>query len=151
MGPSSSLANQEIKFKKKMKIFALLAVFSGANALDCLTRNSESWADCLANGVATTCNSNQEVCQVHERKRAGAVYRVQSGCKQKQACVNNKKHNFVNADLAYSQMDHCQPDATGKDSQSVCRQCCNDTADANCAMALQTAVRADWDTNKVTV
>ena len=94
-----------------MKVFAFLA--ASASALECLKCNAKSWADCAANGVVQTCQNNEHVCQVHERKRAGKVYRVRMECKQWNACMNNKEQNFFLANKAH-QNDQCKPDATGE-------------------------------------
>ena len=51
------------------------------------------------------------------------------GCKQQQACENNKANNFRGKFIWQHQ---CRPTASQSGSHSVCRQCCD--AGANCAI-----------------
>ena len=59
-----------------MKLFTYFAVFAGTSALECFTCAGKDFDKCVQNGSTETCQENQEVCQVHQRKRDGAVYRV---------------------------------------------------------------------------
>ena len=60
-----------------MKLFGiLLASTQAADEISCFTCVGKSWADCRNNGSAQKCLPNETACQVHERKRDGAVYRV---------------------------------------------------------------------------
>jgi len=118
-----------------MKIFAYLSVFSAANAyndLHCFTCRGSSAAECLANGKVQKCLQNEEVCQIHQRKRDGVVYRVRMECKQHRACDNNYQYNFVDGPGVKKADDQCKPDE--KTGTSVCRQCCD--RDANCGIDL---------------
>jgi len=70
---------------------------------------------------------------------------VRMGCKQNVACENNKKHNFFKGSGITHANDQCNPTGA-KNSQSVCRQCCN--ADKDCGktfLSLGANNRADWD------
>ena len=70
-----------------MKVFAATAFLAASSdALQCLKCNADSWEKCAETGVVQTCLANEEVCQVHERKRAGEVYRVRMECKQYSVC-----------------------------------------------------------------
>jgi len=56
------------------------------------------------------------------------------GCKQHRACDNNMRNNFWVGPNTFHGDDQCRPGATGLGTQSVCRQCCDDTRD--CALDL---------------
>jgi len=135
-----------------MKIFAYLSVFSAANALDCFTCTGKSAAKCQAKGSVQTCMKNEEVCQIHSRKRDGVVYRVRMGCKQHRACDNNYQYNFVVGPSVKKADDQCKPEE--KTGTSVCRQCCD--MSTNCALDLalenngQGPDRAGWDLDLAT-
>ena len=59
-----------------MKLFGYFTIFQAGLALECWTCTGKSYDKCLENGATQTCLENQEVCQVHQRKRDGHVYRV---------------------------------------------------------------------------
>ena len=59
-----------------MKLFTYLAAFATTNALECFSCAGRSYQKCIDNGDYQTCLDNEEVCQVHQRKRDGEVYRV---------------------------------------------------------------------------
>ena len=59
-----------------MKLFSYFALFAGSKALECFTCTGKNFDKCVENGEVVTCLENQEVCQVHQRKRDGEVYRV---------------------------------------------------------------------------
>jgi len=121
-----------------MKIFAYLSVFSAANAyntLECFTCQGKSAADCQSKGSVKKCLDNEEVCQIHQRKRNGAVYRVRMGCKQHRACDNNMVQNFITGPAVKDQDDQCKPDATT--GTSVCRQCCDRSEGCALDLALE--------------
>jgi len=118
-----------------MKIFTYLSVFSAANALDCFTCSGKSAAKCQAKGSVQKCMQNEEVCQIHSRKRNGVVYRVRMGCKQHRACDNNMVQNFVTGPAVKDQDDQCKPGATT--GTSVCRQCCDGNEGCALDLALQ--------------
>lgn len=108
-----------------MIFWAILYFPLNAFGLECFTCSAKSVQECRDTGEAKLCNENQEVCQVHQRKRHGVVYRVRMGCKQHRACNNNFGRNFAfNASVADG-ADQCQPEATGAGANSVCRQCCD--------------------------
>merc|ERR1712193_594246 len=139
--------DQKLEYPRiiKMKVFAATAFLAASSdALQCLKCNADSWEKCAETGVVQTCLSNEEVCQVHERKRAGEVYRVRMECKKYTACLDNKKQNFHKWN---SKWDQRRPADEGKDSRSVCRQCCNDTNDANCALAFDNNDKNNWSRN----
>merc|ERR1712025_1318219 len=67
-------------------------------------------------------------------------------CKQYSACLNNFLQNFHQYNAKF---DQCRPADEGKDSMSVCRQCCNDTNDANCALAFADNDNNNWSRKAV--
>lgn len=87
--------------------------------LMCLTCDSKTWHDCITYGVKKRCAPNQTRCQIEERKRRGKVESIHMGCKQAEACQNNKKNNFMGNWFAWQ----CHPGERYK-GPSVCRQCC---------------------------
>jgi len=116
-----------------MKIFAYLSAFSAANALQCFTCRANSAAECLATGKVQQCLANEEVCQVHQRKRNGVVYRVRMECKEHRACDNNYRFNFIKGPAEKHLDDQCKPN----EPNSVCRQCCDFTPDCGINLVLQ--------------
>merc|ERR1719473_136107 len=93
---------------------------AGESGLRCWKCNEANWGLCLAKGHVETCLETQTSCEIIERKRNGAYELVTTGCKQREACRNNKKNNFKGG-KRYSD-NKCRPYWTG--GQSVCHQCC---------------------------
>ena len=70
------------------------------------------------------------------RKRGGKMESVCMGCKQKRACLDNKKQNFSWRGW------QCKPKATF--GPSVCRQCCKD---AECTSYFDAPNHKGWNEN----
>ena len=86
---------------------------------------AKNWGECAQLGHLEQCEESATSCQLTIRKRDGEVEGIFTGCKQKEACQNNKAQNFVtnaeNNDNDYSE-NQCRPAADN--GPSVCRQCC---------------------------
>lgn len=79
-------------------------------------------ANCLANGSIKQCDENS-MCMIELRKRNGAFTGFRTGCKQREACLNQQKQNFGPGPLM---MQQCRPEhnlQTSRFGPSVCRQC----------------------------
>lgn len=106
-----------------------------APAISCFTCHGQTVEECQASGTIVACLENEESCELEVRTRYNtelAEYQqvgVITGCKQKLACQNNQKQNFI------GNKDHtqCRPEIDQGYDHSVCRQCCweDDCVDNN--------------------
>merc|ERR1712156_672555 len=69
------------------------------------------------------CSFNQ-VCQLNIRQRGENVIAVESGCKERTACFNEKRQNGENYRTNTSILNQCRP-YIQHDTPSYCRQCCD--------------------------
>ena len=53
--------------------------------------NALTWAECASSGHLERCEESADSCQLTVRKRDGNYESITTGCKQKQACENNKR------------------------------------------------------------
>jgi len=84
---------------------------------------AKNWGECASAGYLEQCEESATSCQLTIRKRDGEVEGIFTGCKQKEACLNNKAQNFVtNSENQNYQDNQCRPSADN--GPSVCRQCC---------------------------
>jgi len=118
--------------------------------LVCWTCDGATPEECLANGENVTCQENQGSCQLEVRKREqedGSVAFVEyrTGCKQKRACRNNQKQNFVGGNKDHTQ---CRPEEDLGYDHSVCRQCCyEDNCVSDGATFWLPVKRGEWKKN----
>ena len=95
--------------------------------MTCWQCNAQSIEECASAGYEQRCNDG-DVCflEIRERReaRGRSFTQIAMGCKQEQACENNKANNFNQQNVDYTQ---CKPEAHY--TESVCRQCC---AEKNC-------------------
>ena len=75
--------------------------------------------NCAKTGYEKACTASETSCMIQVRKRDGYVNGYKMGCKQPQACHNNKLQNFAGD---YSQWQ-CKT-GKAKPGPSVCTQCC---------------------------
>ena len=59
-------------------------------SIKCFTCHAESLDECNKSGAVVQCGSSELMCTVEIRRRKGDVTNVQTGCKQPEACLNNK-------------------------------------------------------------
>ena len=89
-----------------------------------------NWGECASAGHLEQCEESATSCQITIRKRDGAVEGIFTGCKQREACENNKSNNFVTltaenenwAEQGWEDPNQCRPST--QNGPSVCRQCC---------------------------
>jgi len=86
------------------------------DGISCFHCDAKNYDECAKIGKWKACPENAGVCMVEMRKRGGEIESVCMGCKQKRACLDNKKQNFN------GKFWQCRPKATS--GPSVCRQCC---------------------------
>ncbi|CBY22023.1 unnamed protein product [Oikopleura dioica] len=86
------------------------------DGISCFHCDAKNYEECAKIGKWKDCPENAGVCMVEMRKRGGKIESVCMGCKQKRACLDNKKQNFK------GKFWQCRPKATS--GPSVCRQCC---------------------------
>jgi len=109
---------------------------TGAPRLKCFTCRALSVEACQAAGSIVECEENEDSCELEVRTRLNSAtgyydqIGIITGCKQKLACQNNQKQNFVGKDKDTTQ---CRPETDKGYDHSVCRQCCwdNDCVDNN--------------------
>ena len=53
--------------------------------------NALSWGECASSGHLEHCEESADSCQLTVRKRDGKYESITTGCKQKEACENNKR------------------------------------------------------------
>jgi len=87
-----------------------------SDGISCFHCDAKNYEECAKIGKWKACPENAGVCMVEMRKRGGEIESVCMGCKQKRACLDNKKQNFN------GKFWQCRPKATS--GPSVCRQCC---------------------------
>ena len=54
--------------------------------------NALTWAECASSGHLERCEESADSCQLTVRKRDGNYESITTGCKQKEACENNKRN-----------------------------------------------------------
>lgn len=93
-----------------------------ASSIACWTcNNAANWAECANHGSLVQCEESATSCELEIRRRDGAIEQINTGCKQREACENNKAQNYVSLD--YTDNNQCRPDED--EGPSVCRQCCH--------------------------
>merc|ERR1712176_1230035 len=118
--------------------------------LVCWTCHAKDPEECMANGESVTCLENQEACQLEVRTREQedgtyAFVEYRTGCKQKRACRNNQKQNFVGGNKDYTQ---CRPEEDQGYDHSVCRQCCyEDNCVSDGSTFWMPEKRSEWKKN----
>lgn len=111
----------------------------------CWKCDAMSYATCASAGAYQNCPlGDQDCCFVEIREEYQQLQQLCTGCKDAQACMDNKAENFnPTAHTDGEHVDQCRPDyrqqRIGKreNNQSVCRQCfktCDSAVDngANC-------------------
>jgi len=83
---------------------------------------ARSWIECAQNGQLDHCQESATSCQIEVRRRDGIIESINTGCKQRQACENNKAQNFPGGEENPT-ANQCRPDVN-TEGPSVCRQCC---------------------------
>ena len=53
--------------------------------------NALTWGECASSGHLEHCEESADSCQLTVRKRDGKYESITTGCKQKEACENNKR------------------------------------------------------------
>ena len=53
--------------------------------------NALTWGECASSGHLEHCEESADSCQLTVRKRDGTYESITTGCKQKEACENNKR------------------------------------------------------------
>jgi len=100
------------------------AAYDEPKALKCWKCHADSFDLCEQTGYLQTCQDNEESCELEIRERKGYVLQILTGCKSKNACLNNMAQNFQGDNDAYTQ---CRPEGpTVGYMHSVCRQCCSE-------------------------
>lgn len=61
----------------------------------CKTCLGLSYTDCVNNGQLVACNDAQDICEVKYRFNSAGEATFWSGCKQRQACLQDEQGNFV--------------------------------------------------------
>jgi len=93
-----------------------------ASSIACWTcNNAANWAECANRGTLVQCEESATSCELEIRRRDGAIEQINTGCKQREACENNKSQNYESLD--YTDNNQCRPDED--EGPSVCRQCCH--------------------------
>ena len=92
-----------------------------ASSISCWTCNSRNWAECANTGTLVQCEESATSCELEIRRRDGQIEQINTGCKQREACENNKAQNYVS--LENTENNQCRPDED--EGPSVCRQCCH--------------------------
>ena len=93
-----------------------------ASSISCWTcQNAQNWAECAQHGTLVQCEESATSCELEIRRRDGSIEQINTGCKQKEACENNKAQNYISLD--YTDNNQCRPDED--EGPSVCRQCCH--------------------------
>nr|XP_026692445.1 P-selectin isoform X1 [Ciona intestinalis] len=100
-------------------LLVLYAVVAVGKALQCITcDNAKSHEECDKRGRVVTCNKNEEMCAIEERKvNQGPEKLIFKHCKQPLACSNNERQNPRPAWWP----TQCNSRAVN----SVCRCCCS--------------------------
>lgn len=106
-------------------------------SLTCYHCDAANFEQCYKIGKAKTCSGNA-VCMIEVRKRKGKVSGVCMGCKNKDACLNQKSNNFPYDRRPWD----CKPKA--KLRPSVCRQCCDKD---NCTKNFNPSTYKGWRDN----
>jgi len=105
-----------------------------ASDLSCWTCEATSVEDCQASGTLVDCLENEESCELEVRTRLNQqsgeyfIERISTGCKQKLACENNQKNNFIGKMGNFNKnkdITQCRPETDQGYDHSVCRQCCS--------------------------
>lgn len=112
-----------------------------APGLSCWKCNADSFDLCEKRGYEEKCQSNEQVCELEIRERMGYIYQIHMGCKSADACANNKKANFDQANPHYTQ---CRPEKNMGYHHSVCRQCCHDSLCTKSPSWWYPASREEW-------
>merc|ERR1712050_349991 len=88
----------------------------------CWACDAPNFEDCAKNGHVMKCSNSQEVCMLEVRKRGSRFTQVCMGCKDSNACENQRLINFQGQRPQHFQ---CKVGSnTDFEGPSVCRQCC---------------------------
>lgn len=115
-------------------LFLLKVVFG----LDCWTCEEKTMTDCILYGGPRRCTGHDDVCFVEQRERKGRLVSITQGCKQRNACEQQKRQNFQTRILTRT---NCRPEGFLRWPSSACRQCCYSD---NCSATWTPKSRSEW-------
>jgi len=99
----------------------------GSLGLFCETCEATSEIDCVNSMQTVQCTDNQGSCFVEYRSRKGEVEHISMGCKDHDACLDQRDQNFVGPNQMFDQCKWWVTPSMSRRSTmpSVCRHCCS--------------------------